>query len=194
MNEETLRILASNALVDHIYHDPRFPPSLYYRFLKMISRNIKSRLSVELGVAGGGGSLYLAMGSWGQVVGVDLDYINHVENIEYVKKEFKNFIFWEMDTVASAKPVYDTFGEVDILFLDSVHTFDQTTKEYLAYKPYLSDKAVICLDDLHRTEMVDVWNWFTENVGKGLRLDFLHSGSPNVDGGFGVIYNLRKEA
>jgi hypothetical protein len=72
MNEQTLTRIAKQAalsppMVDH-YPEPgsekvTFPPSPYYRFLKLIAEEIGSRLSVELGLCGGGGSLHLAMSS-----------------------------------------------------------------------------------------------------------------------------------
>ena len=65
MKEILLKEIAAQALNESAYPDPRFPPSEYYKFLKLLARYQQPNLSVELGVCGGGGSLHLAMG-WQQ--------------------------------------------------------------------------------------------------------------------------------
>lgn len=188
MNESYFKTIAKQAMATAVYPDPRFPPSPYYRFMKVLAQNMHPKLSVELGVCGGGGSLHLAMG-WeaGQVVGVDLGYTEYRENIEFIKERYKNFHFWIGDSVASANQIHNDFGKVDILFIDTTHTYEQTMKEFNAYRPYLSDKAAVLLDDLFRPGMIDAWN---ELKGDKLRLDYLHPGAEN-GGGFGVLYNVK---
>lgn len=186
MNVAVLESLAAQALHTPIYPDPRFPPSPYYRFLFLLAAHLQPMLSVELGVCGGGGSLHLALG-WpqGTVVGVDVAW-DHAENIEYVRVRCPNFHFWRGDSVESAPEIYRQYGEVDILFVDTTHTYEQTTAEYDAYKSYLSARAVVCLDDLFRPGMDRAWDEMPEPK---LRLDRMHSGPPReLGGGFGVLW------
>ena len=185
MNEARFRMLAYQARAVPIYHNPAFPPSLYYRFFRLLAGYHKPRLSVELGLCGGGGSLHLALGwSWGQVVGVDMSN-EYPDNVKYLNEHYPNFRFWRGDSVASAPEIYREYGEVDILFVDTTHTYEQTMAEWGAWQPYLSRRAVVCLDDLHRPGMAGAW---AQMPDPKLRLDFLHDGDPGIGGGFGVIW------
>jgi predicted O-methyltransferase YrrM len=192
MNKETLARLANQAALmpqmvadypDPVNKNITFPPSPYYRFLRLLSESMQSRLSVELGVCGGGGSLHLATGSK-QAIGVDYAW-DHQDNINWIKKNYSNFTFLLGDSVAYAQYIYDKFGLIDLLFIDTTHTYEQTMAEYNAYKPFLSQHAVICLDDLFRQGMDKVWAEMPETK---LRLDFLHPSQSPTDGGFGVIW------
>jgi predicted O-methyltransferase YrrM len=192
MNEQTLTRIAKQAalappMVAH-YPEPgnekiTFPPSPYYRFLKLIAEETGSRLSVELGLCGGGGSLHLAMSSQ-QVVGVDVT-LEYPDNIRWLRRNYDNFRFLNTDSVLAAPVIHGAYGDIDILFIDTTHTYDQTMAEYYAYKPYLSEWAIVCLDDLFRPGMEDVW---AEMPTTKARFDFLHPSQSPTDGGFGVIW------
>ncbi|MGH7273770.1 MAG: class I SAM-dependent methyltransferase, partial [Nitrospiria bacterium] len=184
MDESILKEWASQALGALPYPDPRFPPSPYYRFLKILAMNLKPGLSVELGVCGGGGSFYLATGFVnGTVVGVDIAD-DHRENIDFVLGRCHNFRFWVGDSIKAAPRVYQEYGQVGILFIDTVHTYSRTLAEYRAWEPYLAEGAAVCFDDLLRPEMVGFWE---DLPGNKLRLDQLHDGAES-GGGFGVLW------
>ncbi len=193
MNKITLTRIAKQAAVTGPYFlnypDPdnekvTFPPSPYYRFLKLLAENIKSRLSVELGVCGGGGSLHLAMGST-IAIGVDVTYNEYIDNMIWLGKHYKNLRLFKDDSIKMAPLIFERFGEIDILFIDTTHTYEQTMAEYNAYKPFLSDRAVVVLDDLFREGMNRIWAEMPENK---IRFDFLHPSASPTDGGFGVIW------
>lgn len=178
----TIARLGNDALMASPYSDPRFPPSPYYRFLKLLALEMKARLSVELGVSGGGGSLHLAMGS---EIAVGVDYAwDHEENITYIVKNYDNFTFLQGDSIDLAPFIFKQYGLIDILFIDTTHTYEQTTEEYKEYKPFMSLNSVICLDDLFRPGMKEAWDTMPEPK---LRLDSLHQ-SEAGEGGFGVIF------
>jgi cephalosporin hydroxylase len=185
MDREILEQWAKEALAQEPYPDPRFPPSPYYRFLRILAQNLQPRLSVELGVCGGGGSFHLAIG-WpeGKVVGVDISGYDYPENRNFIASHCPNFEFWLGDSIHSARAIYEDFGEVDILFLDSIHTYEHSMAELAAYRPYLSDRAVVCFDDLFRVEMKGLWESLPEPK---VRLDTLHDGA-ECGGGFGVLW------
>lgn len=186
MNRQLLEQWHKEALAEKPYPDPRFPPSPYYRFMRILAQNLQPKLSVELGVCGGGGSFHLAIG-WpqGKVVGVDLAY-DHPENLNFIISHCPNFEFWQDDSTQSAGGIYQEYGEIDILFLDSVHTFEHTTAELKAYQPYLSNRAVVLFDDLFRPEMVGLWESLPSPK---LRMDTLHDGAVE-GGGFGILWGL----
>ncbi len=185
MNESVLKQWAIQAMVVKPYYNKNFPPSPYYRFLRVAAENIHPNLSVELGVCGGGGSLHLAMG-WpdGMVIGID-NQDDHRPNINYIETKYNNFVFFIDDSITKAKWIYNTYGEVDILFIDTTHTYEQTMAEYNAWKSYMNNTGIICFDDLLRPSMPQVWSELPEPK---LRLDHLHDGAEN-GGGFGVIWN-----
>lgn len=185
MNKNILQALAQKALNERPFPETMFPPSAYYRFLKHLAAEMKPTLSVVLGVCGGGCCLHLAQGhSMGRVVGVD-DAFDHPEHITYIKQNYANFTFWLGDSVYSAPEIAKDFGPVDILFIDTVHTYQRTMSEYDTWRPYLSNRAVVCLDDLYRPGMLQAWN---ELPAPKLRLDALHDGAED-GGGFGVLWN-----
>ena len=69
------------------------------------------------------------------------------------------------------------------MFIDTIHTYRRTIDEFEAWRPFLAEDAVVCLDDLHRVQMGGVWKWMPKNK---LRLDNMHPGG--AEGGFGVIW------
>lgn len=167
-----------------------FPPSKYYRFLYQLALYKQPELSVELGVCGGGGSFNMLQGWNGQVVGIDItnDYPTH---IEFLKKH-QNYAFWIGDSIEMASEIHSMYGAVDILFIDTIHTFDRTIQEFHAWHPYLAHDAVVILDDLFRDGMQEAWDFIIRNYGHGIRLDHLHQGGSPTDGGFGVVYDIRQ--
>ena len=185
-----LNRLAQEAITEDVYYNTDFPPSMYYRFLKLLAKEFKPKLSVELGVSGGGGSLHLAMGHTGKVVGVDFQ-MDHEERIKYIEHNYPNFEFLLYDSVKAARYVFERFGKIDILFIDTDHTYERTMQEFNAWMPYLSKRAIVCFDDLFRHQpndvksMNDAWN---DIQGFKARYDHLHDGTYPHGGGFGVVY------
>lgn len=193
MNREVLTRIANQALnsgqMIANYPDPdnlkvTFPPSPYYRFLRLLAAEMNSRLSVELGVCGGGGSLHLAMTSE-VAVGIDVTYHEYEDNVEWLETNYQNLYLFTGDSMDLALYTYGCFGEIDILFIDTIHTYERTMAECKEWGPYLSDKAVVILDDLFRPGMQEAWD---EMPKPKMRFDFLHPSQSPTDGGFGVIW------
>lgn len=184
--EQGIRHVANQAWIMKPYSDARFPPSVYYRFLNLLVGWWKPRLSVELGVCGGGGSLYMARGYVdGKVLGVDVA-LEYPDNIAYVQAVCPNFTFLRMDSVEAAEKFQEYVPEerVDVLFIDTDHTYEHTMAEYNAWFPHLNGSALIILDDLYRDNMEQAWN---DIPGLHIRMNDLHIGGSPSDGGFGVI-------
>lgn len=177
MNAQLLTELANQAMVGKPYPSDAFPPSPYYRFLKLLTSTFKPHISVELGVCGGGGCLYLADGHHdGLVYGVDV-VNDYPLNLAYVKLHRANFHFIIGDSIEVGQQW--NRGQVDILFIDTTHTYERTMNEYEAWKAHLVDGAIIILDDLYRDGMEQAFN---EIPGTHVLLDKLHHES-----GFGAI-------
>ena len=107
VNEENLRFLADLAYWHGaVWPDPRFPPSPYYRFFRMLAHVVKPKLCVELGVCGGGGSLHFCIGcNTAMVVGVEKDRgtDQQRENWAAIKQRFPNFVLWFMSAWFSSR-------------------------------------------------------------------------------------------
>jgi len=194
MDADTLSHLADRALGAPVYPDCSFPfsPSIYYRFLKILAEEVRPALSVELGVGTGGGSMHLALGNpEGKVIGIDGG--NHwPEALKYVMETCPNFEFWQRESVEAAGYARQLWSQsdiavaVDILFVDTLHTYEQVMAEFGAWRSLLSSRAIVLLDDLLFAGVNRAWE---ELPGSKVRLDMLHS-----ETGFGAIYNLDSEA
>ncbi len=164
MNGAALTRWAAQAFAAEPYPDDRFPPSPYYRFLRVLAAKLKPELSVELGVSGGGGTLYLALG-WpgGQVVGVDIEEYGPDHplraRIDHVRAMPNVTLLTGCDSIAAVGEVGRLFPglKVGILFIDTVHTRERTLAEYRAWQPLLAERSAVCLDDLDRPGMKDAW-------------------------------------
>lgn len=187
ITKEILSSLADKAERDSVYPDPRWPPSIYYRFLKFLAEYMKPKLSVVAGVCGGGCCLHLCLGhKEGLVIGVDFAW-DHAENILHILDNHPSFHFHLSDSTAAAPMLYDLYGEIDILFLDTDHTYEKTLAEFNAYKNFLSKDAVVCFDDLFRPGMQEAWD---KIPGEKVRLDQLHDGQYPEGGGWGCAWSI----
>lgn len=166
-----------------------FPPSRYYAFFKRLAAFHKPKLSVVLGVCGGGDCYHLCQGYGNSVenhvlvVGVDI-VLDHPEQIAYIKDKCWNFKFWEGDSVECAPVIAKAYGMANFLFIDTTHFQDQTVAEWEAWKPYLAPGAVVAFDDIFRPGMEEFWETLPEPK---VRMDFLHDGTYPHGGGFGCL-------
>ena len=127
----------------------------------------------------------------GTVVGVEHESGDDFQrdNWRFMRERLSNFVLWKGDSVGSAPEIAKLHGEVDLLFIDTVHTTARTQAEWNAWMPFMKDRAVVCLDDVQRAEMAGLWAWVP---WRKMRIDALHSGGLDErgfgDGGFGVAW------
>ncbi len=167
-----------------IFNEPIFPNSVYYHFMYYLTKELKFPVAVELGVNGGGASFHLCKGNPdGKVIGVE--YSNDMPgNIEFIKKECPNFVFIFDDAYRVSTEIWDKYGTIDFLFLDTVHTYDDTMRLFNLYYPCLSENSIVCLDDLLRPGMQKAYE---DLPGIKIRDDCLHLGGGPQDGGFATL-------
>jgi hypothetical protein len=70
----------------------------------------------------------------GKVIGVDIA-ADHPENINFIIGQCSNFEFQLGDSVEAAKKIYEKYGLIDILFIDTTHTYGRTMAEFWAWHP-----------------------------------------------------------
>ena len=152
---------------------------LYYPFLYHLAQEMKPSRIVELGVQTGRSTAHLALGApEATVYAVDpdkwdlTDIFDHCSNIVFFEEYSQDF-----------NTDYLT-GGIDILFIDSDHTYEQVMTEWTKFSPFVQKDGVVLLDDIHYSEdMEKAWN---ELPGEKLDISHLHpAGKPYA--GFGAI-------
>lgn len=183
---DQIRAIAVDARNASPLPDPRWPPSVYYRFLGLLAKRMNARVFVELGTCGGGASYNVAkMNPATKVISIDLDMLQTVPEIQ---KQCSNFTFIKDHSIRVAQDIGVKYSkQIDILFIDTIHTYCHSWMELLAWLPYLSPGAVVCFDDLNRKGMDRLWDEL-DFVKTGFSdLAELHISGGVEDGGFGAI-------
>lgn len=183
ITEQRVIELANQAHKEKIHPNPIFPPSVYYRFMKLLAREIQPTKSVVLGVCGGGDCLHLLEGYPHNVYGIDIAWDHPVQILTIRNAYPDRFTFMQQDSIEAARTFHN--GEIDILFIDTIHTYEHTMAEFNAWRWRMKIEGIVLLDDLFRDGMQNAWD---EIPGRAkIRRDDLHIGGGMDDGGFGVV-------
>lgn len=183
ISREIIIKLADKAWMEPIYRNDIFPPSVYYRFMKLLAREVQPQISVVLGVCGGGDCLHLLEGHKHKVFGIDIAWDHPIQISHIHSVHGDDFSFLNMDSV-QASIAFDP-NSVDILFIDTTHTYEQTMLEHKIWRDKVRQPGgIILFDDLYRNGMEQAWN---EIPGEKIRRDDLHIGGAPDEGGFGIV-------
>lgn len=154
MNIQRLLELVDEALTDppasvKDYCGEWYSP--YYHLMYLCAKHNGVGRCIELGVEGGRGSNAMLQGLRNSnrgglgVTGIDnnkkpeLDRLINGGGFEFI--------------LGSSLPPPRDFGKcVGLLHIDTEHTFAQAREEFTAYKPYLTDGAVVLFDDTNACE------------------------------------------
>jgi len=117
-------------------------PEPYYHLFYRLARHAKT--VVELGVEKGRGSASFCIGNPRcQVYGVET---HRRQEIDAVIERFPNFHYIE----ASSLPIPEGIPEqIDVLHIDTEHSYAQAENEFGTYKSRLVPGSVVCFDDTH---------------------------------------------
>jgi predicted O-methyltransferase YrrM len=159
-----------------VYGDGRFPPSPYYRVLRDLVATARPSIAVELGTDGGGAALNMALGC-PQTMVFTIDH-TRTPTVEIVEKKFDNVTFYLADSVERVSWFLD--GTVGLLFVDTTHTYEQTTAEHNAWLPKMMPGGLIVFDDVGRPGM----DRAMEEIG-GLQIP-----APELGGDGGMVFRL----
>lgn len=128
----------------------------YYPFLYLLSLFIKPSLVVELGTGRTAiSAMHLALASpEAKVITIDTSSVDlptgYPNNLEVLRGH----------SVSLAEKISDG---IDILFIDTDHTYDTTTKELSLYVPKVKPGGVVLMDDIHLgQDMEKVWQVIPE--------------------------------
>jgi cephalosporin hydroxylase len=131
--------------------------SSYYKFLWELCRRHKPERTLEIGIDKAGSTLSMAAANpEGTVVSMDINP-GACENAQAIaqRHEVKNLGVLHQDSlkvIAFERPF-------DLMFLDSWHSFEQVYREYVLYRPFMKQGAIILFDDIrYSKEMSVAWD------------------------------------
>lgn len=144
------------------------PTERYNRFLYEFTKRYQPELVVETGTDRGRSAAHFALGNpKGSVLTIDIDSACS-ENADSLR--IGNIIAVTADSLLFADKVTD--ASVDVIFLDSLHTYDHASSELRAYVRKLKPTGIVFFDDICLDAgMSQFW---MEVSGQKLNLSHLH--------------------
>jgi len=186
-NDESLLELIKDNNVYNVYMFNKDGNHGYFSLLHNLTSNIDGTI-VELGNREGLGilSIYDALNDNSELYTLDI-----VDDVRFINDKIKNdprvHILNDFDALDSDR-VTKTFEEksISMIFLDTIHTYEQVTQEFKLWEPYMKDDCVMCIDDirdympgrtkwrfheeLDYTHKYDVTEWAHNDTGFGVYL------------------------
>lgn len=183
----------------------------YYRFFYHLSKWLQPDLVVELGGYQGTAAAHFAAG-WSKTIVTSIDH--HTDSGDETNQhlmqlaclEYSNMRYirgWTNPVAAEREKGNHSLGDapnacdevraimfnanrkIDILFIDSWHTYDNAVLDWQYYKPLLNSPALVICDDIQGgygpaiSGMLDFWNELPEpkflnaNLHPGTNMGFL---------------------
>tara|TARA_A100001388_G_scaffold63515_1_gene44367 strand:- start:779 stop:1405 length:627 start_codon:yes stop_codon:yes gene_type:complete len=148
-NDATLADSILNDNVYNVYLFNRDGNHGYFSLLHNLTSNIDG-IIVELGNREGLGivSIYDALQPNSKFYTLDI-----VDDVRFVNEQIKNdsrvHILNNFNSLDSHR-IKNTFDEksISLIFLDTIHTYEQVTQELKSWEPYMKDDCVILVDDI----------------------------------------------
>lgn len=145
MTIKIIKELAKKPIVEHPGLYGRDDSNPYYDFLYHLAQEMKPKIIVELGTWKGDSTCRLAYGApEAKVITVDIGALP--EAYEKTKK-FDNIEMVKGGSLDN-KIIDYIPDEIDILFIDTLHDYEQVMAEYIAYSPKVKKGGVILYDDV----------------------------------------------
>ncbi len=164
----------------------------YYRFLyhlgyKLSGERLRGKaILVELGCHYGAASYHFLRGGNGLggsgaiAYGIDVD-----SRVKQFIKQNENFFFCHGKSTTPS--FFKSFKDkaIDVLLIDSDHTYKTTAEEFLLWEPKVKPGGLILFDDIDAPEYADgCGKFFKELAGEKISLPHLHP----ENWGFGVYF------
>lgn len=160
----------------------------YFHWLTLLMQNSDAKLVLELGNRYGSSTiaLYQGLKENQKVITVDIE-----KDQRYVPDEIMNdsrikFVFGDCLNLNTYLKNNETVPiDIDVLWTDTVHFYEQLSAEFKVYEPLLADEALIIIDDI---KLNDKGRFFQESPFEKYDLtDICHVS------GFGAIHYKRDE-
>lgn len=160
----------------------------YYPWLKLLAANSDAKLIVELGNRYGVSTVALFAGMKENQTLISIDIVKdqrYVTN-EMIKDERIKLVWGDcLNLKTYLDHNIDIPIDIDILWTDTIHYYDQVKAEYDVYEPLLADEALIIIDDIRVNDKGRFYNEITHS--KQDLTELCHSS------GFGAIFYKRHE-
>lgn len=125
-----------------VYQDFYSP---YYNLMRLLAKTIDNGVLVELGVHKGRGLASLAAGNPKNTV-IGFDTLYYQNEIDAIIKTYPNILFFQKPSL----PVpIDITNSINLLHIDTEHSYAMAKAEFEAYQPYLAKGAYVLFNDLH---------------------------------------------
>jgi len=184
-NDESLADLIRNDNVYNVFIFNKDGNHGYFSLLHNLTSNIEGTI-VELGNREGLGilSIYDALSENSELY--TLDIVDDVRFInDKIKSDSRVKILNDFDALDSDR-VSKTFEKksISMIFLDTIHTYEQVLAEFILWEPYMKDDCVMLIDDIRPSmEGRTKWRFHTE-LGYTYKYDVTEWA--HNDTGFGV--------
>ena len=186
-NDESLADLIRDDNVYNVFIFNKDGNHGYFSLLHNLTSNIEGTI-VELGNREGLGilSIYDALSENSELY--TLDIVDDVRFInDKIKSDSRGKILNDFDALDSDR-VSKTFEKksISMIFLDTIHTYEQVLAEFQLWEPYMEDDCVMLIDDirpsmegrtkwrfhkeLNYTYKYDVTEWAHNDTGFGVYL------------------------
>ena len=186
-NDESLLELIKDNNVYNVFMFNKDGNHGYFSLLHNLTSNIDGTI-VELGNREGLGilSIYDALSDNSELY--TLDIVDDVRFInDKIKSDSRVHILNDFNSL-DVDRIEKTFEKksISMIFLDTIHTYEQVTQEFKLWEPYMKDDCVMCIDDirdympgrtkwrfheeLDYTHKYDVTEWAHNDTGFGVYL------------------------
>ena len=148
-NDESLADLIRNDNVYNVFIFNKDGNHGYFSLLHNLTSNIEGTI-VELGNREGLGilSIYDALGENSELY--TLDIVDDVRFInDKIKSDSRVHILNDFNSL-DADRIEKTFEKksISMIFLDTIHTYEQVLEEFKLWEPYMKDDCVMLIDDI----------------------------------------------
>ena len=186
-NDESITDLIRNDNVYNVFMFNKDGNHGYFSLLHNLTSNIEGTI-VELGNREGLGilSIYDALSNNSELYTLDI-----VDDVRFINDKIKSdprvHILNDFNSL-DVDRIKKTFEKksISMIFLDTIHTYEQVTQEFKLWEPYMKDDCVMLIDDIRdympgrtkwrfHTELdytykYDVTEWAHNDTGYGVYL------------------------
>lgn len=144
----------------------------YYHFLMKLVKSLKPKNVLELGTSIGRSGLFMmvSLPEKSRLTTIDIGSFLRTDLVDFAFDERLKIVYG--DTLDKTI-IGDLKPDVDLLFIDSEHTYDQVSAEWEAYKHLLVDDAIVVADDIRLNDMGKWWDSLPyDKVDTGIGLHF----------------------
>ena len=158
-NDESLADLIRDDNVYNVFIFNKDGNHGYFSLLHNLTSNIEGTI-VELGNREGLGilSIYDALSENSELY--TLDIVNDIRFInDKIKSDSRVHILNDFNSLDGDR-VSKTFNKksISMIFLDTIHTYEQVLEEFKLWEPYMKDDCVMLIDDI-RPSMIGRTKW-----------------------------------